>query len=393
MKIAVTGAAGRQVLPAIYDFIENEEVEKILLIDVNDKALDLRIKKANSDKVSGQVIDAKDISRMAAALADYDVVLNGTTYMLNLEIMEACLEAKTNYTDFGGFYHRTFKQLAKHEDWKKAGITGVTGSGSAPGITNAFAKYAVDRLDTVDTVLLLDAIYNPSASFKIVPPYSFNTIIEEFSVNNYEFINGELKELPALSGKLVVECPAPYGVRNFYNTLHSEVATIPYSRRFVEKGIKNMAFKISLPSSLEERVLFLIANGFTKTEKINIKGTEVVPRDVSIELCEVKNDIESAEPAAVPQDKKLLRVEVTGTRDGRQIKYQVQTDTGHHPWGVSNGHFSVGFPAAVTTRILGGRLVREKGFFSTEDIIPTDIYFKELKKRGINVTVNVTEEI
>ena len=42
MKAAITGGAGRQSLSAIYDFIETSDVEKILLIDINEEALRVR---------------------------------------------------------------------------------------------------------------------------------------------------------------------------------------------------------------------------------------------------------------------------------------------------------------------------------------------------------------
>ena len=42
MKAAITGGAGRQSLSAIYDFVETEDVEKVLLIDINEEALKAR---------------------------------------------------------------------------------------------------------------------------------------------------------------------------------------------------------------------------------------------------------------------------------------------------------------------------------------------------------------
>ncbi|EQB37326.1 hypothetical protein GCM10007111_25530 [Virgibacillus kapii] len=49
---------------------------------------------------------------------------------------------------------------------------------------------------------------------------------------------------------------------------------------------------------------------------------------------------------------------------------------------------SVGFPAGITTRLLGGNHIIEKGFFASEEVIPTNIYFEELAKRGIHIQAN-----
>ncbi len=388
MKVAITGGAGRQCLSAIWDFLENEDVEKILLVDVNEDALKIRKELVNSSRVETAVIDLIDTPTLAKALEEYDVVINGSSHVFNMAVMDACIESKTNYTDFGGLFHWATDQMKRDEDFRKAGITGIVGSGSAPGIVNVLTKYATDRLDTVEDILILDAIINRSASgYKFVPPYALNTIIEEFTMNNFEFINGEMKELPPFSGKMTVDFPEPYGRLNLYNMIHSEVATMPIV--YKDRGIKNVAFKLALPSLFEERLRFLIENGLGSEEEINVEGVRVKPRDFLLEVFETKPGANMG----TPDDMKLLRVIVTGTKGGKKCTYEVETDLHHHPWGLSNGHFSVGFPGAITAKMLGRKQVREKGFFSGEQVIDTDIYFRELEKRDVHVYAKVTEEL
>ncbi len=390
MKVAVTGGAGRQSVAAIYDLIESQDVEGVLLIDINNEALEMRKKQFNSNKVETKVIDLTDTPKLAAALMDCDVVINGSSHVFNMAVMDACLESKTNYTDMGGLFHWAVEQLKRDDDFKKAGITGIVGSGSAPGIVNVLAKYAVDRLDTVETVLILDAIINRSAKgYGFVPPYALNTIIEEFTMTNYEFIDGKHEELPPFSGKMTVDFPEPYGTLNLYNMIHSEVATMPIA--FKDKGIKNVAFKLALPTLFEERLRFLIENGLGKQEKINVKGVEVSPRDFLIEIFETKPG--ASAPAATPDDMKLLRVIVEGTKNGKAVSYEVETDMHHHPWGLSNGHFSVGYPAAITAKMLGRGQVKEKGFFTGEQVIDTEIYFRELERYDVHVHAKVIEKL
>ena len=390
MKTAIAGGAGRMALATIYDLTENNDVEKILLIDANEDALKMRKDLVNSPKIETKVVDITDVSKMAAAISGYDVILNGTSHIFNMKVMDACLEAKVNYTDFGGLFHWAKEQLTRHEDFKKANITGIVGSGTAPGIVNVFAKYAVDRLDTVDSVLILDAIINPAAvGYALVPPYALNTIIEEFTANNFEFKDGKEVELPPFSGKMTIDFPEPYGTLNLYNMIHSEVATMPIS--FKNKGIKNVAFKLALPSVFEERLRFLIENGLGSKEKIKIKGVEVSPRDLTLEIFETKPGQKKV--SGPPQDCKLIRVIVSGTKDGKNVTYEVESDMRLYPWGLGNGPFTTGFPGAVTMRMLGNGWVKEKGFFSGEQVIDTNIYFRELGRRGIKVFAKVSEEL
>ena len=89
MKLAVIGAAGRQALAAIYDFVENESVEKILLIDIIPEALRARVQLVNSEKIEDKVIDLIDTPTLAKALDDYDACINCTSHLFNLPVMEA----------------------------------------------------------------------------------------------------------------------------------------------------------------------------------------------------------------------------------------------------------------------------------------------------------------
>jgi len=389
MKVAITGGAGRQSLTTIYDFIENEDVEKILLIDIDSDALEIRKKKVNSDKVEVKVVDITDTGKLAEILVGYDVCLNASSHIFNIPVMEACIESKTNYTDLGGLFHWAKKQLNYHEDFKKAGITGIVGSGSAPGIVNVFAKYAADRLDTVESILILDGIINLGVTgYKFVPPYSLKTIIDEFTANNFEYKDGEWVELPPFSGKMTVDFPEPFGRLNLYNMLHSEVATMPLA--FQDKGIKNVAFKLALPTLFEERLRFLVENAAASSEPINVKGVEVVPRDFLVELLEVKPGSDTG--ITKHDDHKILRVIVDGTKDGKAVTYEVETILHPYPkWNVACGPFSVGLPAAITSRMLGNGWVKEKGFFSGESVLDPAIYFRELKRRGVTVTAKVSK--
>lgn len=388
MKTAITGGAGRQSLSAIYDLVETSDVEKILLIDINEEALGVRKELVNSPKIETKVIDLEDTSALAEALVDCSVVINGSSHVFNMDVMNACIESKTHYTDFGGLFHWAVEQLGRSDDFRKAGITGIVGSGSAPGIVNVLTKYATDRLDTVEDILILDAIVNRSAAgYSFIPPYALNTIIEEFTMNNYEYKDGKHVEMEPFSGKMTVDFPEPYGTLNLYNMIHSEVATMPIA--YKEKGVKNVAFKLALPTLFEERLRFLIENGLGSQEKIRVKGVEIAPRDFLLEVFETKPGTKTG----TPDDMKLLRVIVTGMKDGKKCTYEVETDLHHHPWGLSNGHFSVGFPGAVTAKMLARGQVKEKGFFTGEQVIDTDIYFRELEKRDIHVFAKMTEEL
>lgn len=385
--MAIAGGAGRQCLATIYDLLEYDSIESILLIDIDDKALVSRKMFLGSEKINIMAADLTNIGKIAEALRDCDVILNASMHTHNMDVMAACIESKTNYTDLGGFYQWVGQQLNRHDDFKKAGITGITGSGSAPGITNVMAKYAVDRLDSVETIQILDAIFNPDAKDEFLPPYQLSTIIDQSTMNNYEYINGTMVELPPYSGEIEYAFEPPYGTVNMYNIVNSEVATMPIS--FKNKGIKNISFKYTMPQAFENQIRCLIKSGMGSKKKIKIDGHMISPRDVLISVCRGPRE----EVSENYNDAKLLRVFVEGKKDGQNIRYELGVDLNHHPWNLSNWVFSVGFPAAITMRMLGNGSIREKGVFSSESIIDTKIYFEELAKRDVFVKCNVLKQV
>ncbi|BBO85218.1 saccharopine dehydrogenase family protein [Desulfosarcina ovata] len=393
MKIAVVGGAGRQALGAVYDFAEDESVEKLLLIDALPEALEARVKLVHAEKVESKVIDVLDTEKLAAALNDYDAVINCSTHKLNMPVMDACIASRTNYTDLGGLYHWAKEQLTRHEDFKNAGITGIVGSGVAPGMVNVMAKYAADRLDSVETVRIYSGIVNRLVKGnQIVPQYAMDTIIDEFTINNFEFRDGEILELPAFSGEEMIDFAEPVGRQMVYNVVHSEVATIPLA--FAHKGIKNVSFRLALPKLFEEKLRFLLDNGFGSTDPIMIKGHPVAPRDLLIAMVEKPVQYLDRSVPQTHDDHKDIRVIVVGEKDGRRLTYQVETLLHPYPkWNMACGPFTVGYPGAVTTRLLGAGKIKEKGFFSGESVIDPQMYFDELAKRGIKFFVQVTHDL
>lgn len=393
MKVAVLGGAGKVVLGAIQDFVENDSVNKILLADINKDALGKRKETLNSEKIIIEQVDLNDHHSLVRLLEEYDVCLNGSSHHFNLKVMRACLDSKTNYTDFGGLFHWAKEQLEMHKEFEKAGLTGIVGSGSAPGIVNVMAKHGYENLDTVESVHIRDAIVNFNmGENSFVPPYAIETLLDEYIMNPFEFRNGKFKEVTPFSGAETISFPDPIGEQTVINTIHSEVATMPNS--FKDKGIQDVTFKLALPKKFEEKLKFLVSLGLGDMEEINVRGNKIIPRQVLAELVNRKERETSSENHK-HDDHKILQVEVTGEKDGKKSKYVIDTILSpYKEWpNMSQGIFSVGFPAAVTTRILGGKLIEEKGFFASEQVIPTDIYFKELLKRGIKVKVNFIQEI
>jgi lysine 6-dehydrogenase len=386
MKIAVIGGAGMMGRITIKDLNECPAVEKILVADFQEENAKRVAASFGSDRIKGCFVDASKADEAAEVIKGYDAVINASQYRNNLNVMQACLKARCHYNDLGGLFHTTMKQLKLFDDFKNAGLTAVLGIGSAPGITNVLAAYACDRLDEVDTVRVLCATANLTDMKGIdvfVPPYSIVTVMEEFSEETVQFIDGEYKTLPALSGAEEIVFPEPIGKHTCYHTIHSEPATLPMY--YKEKGVKEVTWRLGLPPEFSERAKFLASIGFASKEPVKVKELEVAPLDVlgSVIERQLKEKLKG-----VKLDHKLavcLRGHVFGKGNGRKIEYVVDCLVGlHSRWRT---FCATSVPPSIVAQMQSSGRVKQPGVWGPEKVIDQDYFFRELTKREMEIHV------
>jgi len=392
MKIAVIGGAGAMARTTIRDLSECSDVAEILIADYQGEKAEELAASVKDSRIKGSFVDARKTEETANLIKGYDAVINSAQYYVNISVMKACLEAGCHYNDLGGMFHTTRKQLGLFDDFKRAGLTAVLGIGSAPGTTNVLAGYAYQRLDEVETVRLSSAAVDMTDMKDIdvfAPSYSIRTIMEEYSDEPVEFINGEYKTLPPLSGAEEIVFPEPIGRRICIHTLHSEPATIPAS--FKDKGVKEVIWKLGLPPEFHERVRFLASIGFAGKEPIKVQGVEVVPVEVLAAVVDkqVKEKIEGVELKF--KGMKCIRAQVIGQKNGRKVEYVVDCILGAHSrWGEL---CSTGVPPSIVAQMQAKGMIKEPGVWGPEQVIDPEYFFKELAKREMRFQVTIKEEL
>src|SRR5690606_30326235 len=113
-------------------------------------------------------LDAMDRGAVAALIRNTgaQIVINVGSPFLNMTVLGACLDTGAAYLDTA--IHEEPDQTceappwyANHE-WKHreacaaAGVTAILGVGFDPGVVNAYARAGADRLDTVDSIDIVD---------------------------------------------------------------------------------------------------------------------------------------------------------------------------------------------------------------------------------------------
>ncbi len=387
MKIIVLGGAGKMGCIAVQDLAGDQRVGEVVIADRDMVQARTVAETVGSDKATLQQVDLNDQDALVGLLQGADTCLNATVYYTNLPVMEACLEAGACYTDMGGLFHTTRKQLKLSDRFAEAGVSAVLGMGSAPGVPNVQARYAADRLDTIEYIRIYDGIKPPPPD-DVRFTYAVPTIVDELTEPPMVYRDGEFVPCEPLSEFEDYWFAPPLGLLPMHLSLHSEVATLPVT--FQDKGVQEVFFKINywgMAQETVEKVRVLADFGFAGRDAVNVKGQSVVPRDLLVALmADYVPPITDflAPPKTQPPDwVKEIVTEVRGTKDGKEITYRLGTLTckGALPTGVA--------PARAAIWLAEGRI--PPGVHPPEAVLDPVPFFKELEQREIYTRVSVTE--
>ena len=284
MRIFVLGGAGKMGCISVQGLANDERVDEVIIADLDMDQATIVADTIGSPKISIQEVDINDEEGLVRSLDGADACLNATVYYMNLQVMEACLQAGVPYTDMGGLFFTTRKQLDLHNRFESAGVSAVLCMGSAPGVPNIQTRYAADRLDTIESIKIFDGI-KPPAPDDVRFSYAVPTIVDELTVEPMVFEDGEFVAKPPLSGFEDYWFTQPLGLLPMHLSLHSEVATLPVS--FKDKGVKDCFFKINywgMAKEMVEKVRVLAEFGFDGREPVDVDGTSVVPREFMVSM-------------------------------------------------------------------------------------------------------------
>ena len=389
MRIVVLGGGGKMGSIAVQALSKEDRVDEIVIADYNTEAAQVVADFIGSPKIRIQFADVNDHDGLVKVLQGANACVNATVYYTNLQVMEACLEAGVPYTDLGGLFHVTLKQLELSERFAARGLSAVLGMGSAPGVPNIQARYAADRLDTMEYIHIYDGIKPP-------PPddlrftYAVPTILDEMNMPPVVYRDGEFVEVEPLTGFEDYMFSDNLGVLPMHYSLHSEVATLP--RTFRAKGVRECFFKINywgMAKETVEKVRVLGEFGFNDTQPVNVKGTSVVPRDFLVAMMAkfVPPVTAFLEPPKnrPPDWAKEIVTEVKGTKDGEEVIYRLGTVTlkGALPTGTA--------PALAAIWLAEGRIA--PGVHPPEAAIDPVPFFQDLARHDIYTRVTVTRPV
>ncbi len=392
MKTLVLGASGQIGAHTVQDLVEYYKAEVIAssrkLANVKKAMTDLGLAK----RVKVAELDAGNTENVAklAQAERVDAVVNCAWYQTNLSVMEACLRAGVHYTDLGGLFDTTLKELQLHEKWKDAGIKATIGLGSTPGLTNIAGAAGAAKLDKVETINIYCSWGNTLPTKEAGwPGYSIRTVMDEFTQEPVMWLNGKHVKQPILSGETTVTMQDPIGKITAYYVKHSEPATMG---KYIGKGCRNVTFRIGFPSVDFSTFMTLKSLGFADSTPITVGDVRVSPMDYLTAMYQnAISKSRSQRPPRTEYEYDAFRIDVFGFRKESATTVTYHIITWNDPErGISSARDTAVPPSVVSEWQATGK-IKETGVYPAEAVVDPEPFFIEVGKRKIRVEEHSTE--
>lgn len=384
MKALVFGA-GRMGRAAAWDLARQPGMTLVRLVDRDAAALiaaERELAKTLAPgahgnppaRVETERVELDDAAAHVPALRGFDVALGAADYRFNAALTAAAIEARTHFCDLGGNLPIVHQQLAQHEAAQRRGITVIPDCGLAPGLACMLGALGVERLGGADTVELrvggLPAHPRPPLNYQLV--FSVRGLVNEYLEATEAVREGELVVVPSLGDVERLTFPEPFGTMEAFNT-SGGASTLT---RTLRARVRNLDYKtIRYPGH---------AAFFAALRDLGFLGDELaagaIPRQVTEALL-ARSLADEGAPDVV-----LLRVTVTGERDGAKVRQVFELLDRQDPVTTHSAMArTTGYSAAVVAYMLAAGAIAKKGVLPGELALPLEEYLAAVRARGLEV--------
>lgn len=375
-KYVVLGA-GIQGTAAAYDMAKYGEAESVLLLDVSQeiaqKSADRVNKLMGKEVAKGDSIDVTNSDQLIAALKGYDACLSAVPYQFNVQVADCCVKAGVGMCDLGGNSEVVFKELELDAQAKAANVSIIPDCGLMPGMGNHFAAYGIEQLDSCDSVQVrcggLPQDPKPPLGYKLV--FSIGGLTNEYFGQSAELHDGKIVHVDTFSDLETLEFPELGQLEAF--TTSGGTSTCPWT---YEGKVNTYQYKTIRYPGHYEKFKLLLDLGLLELDAVNVKGQQVVPRDLFHTVVQEKIDF--------PEDKDMVVIQTVckGKKDGKDTTISFTLlDYHDDETGFSAMARTTGYSAAVVAMMIANGEAT-KGAVPLEKSIPGARYVEELKKRG-----------
>jgi saccharopine dehydrogenase-like NADP-dependent oxidoreductase len=265
----------------------------------------------------------------------------------------------------------------------------VIGTGADPGMSNMICRAVADRLDTIDRINLYWAaeLVGPENPV-LVPPYSISTVLAEYARPSTQFLDGCHQECPPMTGREVIDLPAPWGRSEFMYSPHSEQLTVPLADGIRDKGIREFTWKLHLPHREHEAWVGLVKAGFGDfDDPVTVGDAKVRPLDFLSAL--IARNIERHRDRIPAQESHEIHFAIGhGTRAGRPAIARCEVVVRPDPMYGDYVDAATSMNASIAAQLLLAGPAKP-GVWAPEEIFDVPAYIAEMEKRNFRVSLEV----
>ncbi|RXK03309.1 saccharopine dehydrogenase family protein [Halarcobacter bivalviorum] len=385
--ILIIGAGGVSRVATVKCAMNIDTFEKITLASRTLKRCDsiaMDIKERLGVEIETAQVDADDIPQLVSLIKEVNpkLVLNVALPYQDLTIMDACTECGVDYVDTANYEHpdeakfEYKEQWARDEQFKKAGIKALLGSGFDPGVTGVFCAYAQQNL--FDEIHYIDIMDCNAGDHGYAFATNFNPEINlrEVSANGRYWENGEWIETKPLEIRVDHDYPE-VGVKPSYLLYHEELESL--SKNI--KGLKRIRFFMTFGDAYIQHMNCLQNVGMLGIEPVEHQGQKIIPIEFLKTLL--------PDPASLgPRTVGLTNIGciIEGIKDGKKKKIYIYNICDHQECYKETGaqavSYTTGVPAMIGSKMLYKGIWNGTGVFNIEEF-DAKPFMDELMTQGL----------
>ena len=381
MNALVLGA-GLMGKAIAYDLLHNTSFSTITILDGNKECLQESNNFFSEDPaITFHHQDVTDLSVMKSFFSNVDVVISAVPYLFNEDLTKLAISQRCHFVDLGGNNTVVQNQKKLSSQAKNQEVTIIPDSGLAPGLVSILTKKLVEEHGHFSKIKLRvgGLPQHPKKPWNYQLVFSANGLINEYVEDAIVLDKGTIHKVPSLTQCESIEFPEPFGTLEAFTT-SGGCSTLPYTYKNM---IDYLDYKTIRYSGHLQQIKPLFDLGLHSQKKMKINQTMIIPRDVLIQLLQKELPTKGEDVVLL----KVIGVQ-TSKENTKQVTFEM-IDYYDKKSLLSAMMRTTGFPVSITADLIATNKIIKRGVFTPEEIIPTDVFLKELQKRNISINKTV----
>ncbi|MGB5792736.1 saccharopine dehydrogenase family protein [Poseidonibacter sp.] len=389
--ILIIGAGGVSRVATVKCAMNIDTFEKITLASRTISKCEViakEIKENQNVDIDVASVDADNVPALVELIKKVNpkVLLNVALPYQDLTIMDACIQTGVDYIDTANYEHpdeakfEYKEQWAKNDEFEKAGIKALLGSGFDPGVTGVFCAYAQQNLfDEINYIDIMDCNAGDHG-YPFATNFNPEINLREVSSNGRYWEDGKWIETKPLEIRVDHDYPE-VGVKPSYLLYHEELESLCKNI----KGLKRIRFFMTFGDSYIQHMNCLQNVGMLGLKEVEHKGQIIIPIEF---LAPLLPDPASLGPRTV--GKTNIGCIIEGIKDGKKKKVYIYNICDHQECYKETGaqavSYTTGVPAMIGAKMIYKELWDGKGVFNIEEF-EAKPFMDELMTQGLPWTI------